>query len=345
MKEQKNIQNQLLAAVCSVFDAYSATLYLPCDHGNEYELVASFSLGDEGDFRKMLLPGIGLAGWILRNNQPLVVANFDQHNSNLGYYLDEVDVNIKAFMGCPVPAGGVICVDSKKQYSFSDKDNKILQMFADIARQQCGVGGNSALAGNIPEYFVNLGIIQGLRFQHKRWPIFLQNYLNTIARATKFEYCAFASIDSLGDSYNVEGESVPLLIKNNQNIGIPLSNGIVGWILRDESQPIFSEGFSDSVAPALFGKIDEFPAFKAVICMPVMVNKSVRGVLCLAHSNAQVMDEALRSFLHQCVDNLALFLENLYLKSRLHQLLPKAFVHNEGSVNYDHDGVAYKEGE
>ncbi len=345
MKEEKNIQNQLLAIVCSVFDAYSATLYLPCENGNEYELVASFSLGDKSDFRKILLPGLGLAGWILRNNQPLVVANFDQHNSNLGYYLDEVDAKIKAFMGCPIPAGGVLCVDSKRQYSFSDKDNKILQMFADIARQQCGLGGNAALAGNIPEYFVNLGVIQGLRFQHKRWPIFLQNFLSTMASATKFKYCAFASIDSMGDSYNVEGESTPLLLQGNQHITIPLSNGIVGWILRDESQPIFSEGFSESVAPSIFGKIEDFPTFRAVICMPVMVNKSVRGVLCLANPEPQVMDEALRSFVHQCVDNLALFLENLYLKSRLHQLLPKAFVHNEGSVNYDLENDAIREGE
>ncbi len=344
MKEQKNIQSQLLAIVCSVFDAYSATLYLPNENGNEFELAASFSLGDEEDFRKMLLPGLGLAGWILRNNQPLVVANFDQHNSNLGYYTDEIDVKIKAFMGCPIPAGGVLCVDSKRQYSFSDKDSKILQMFADVARQQNCLGEKD-LAGNIPEYFVNLGIIQGLRFKHKRWPVFLQNFLHTMAKASKFEYCAFASIDAMGDGYNVEGESVPLLLKDNRPITLPLSNGIVGWILRDESQAIFSEGFSDSVSPAIFGKIEDFPTFKAVICMPVVVNKSVRGVLCLAHSDAQVMDEALRSFVYQCVDNLALFLENLYLKSRLHQLLPQAFVHNEGSVNYNADGDILKEEE
>ncbi len=343
MKEQKNIQNQLLGIVCSVFDAYSATLYLPSETGEEYELVASFSLGSEDDFRNKLLPGIGLAGWILRNDQPLVVANFDQHNSHLGYYKEEVDVNIKAFMGCPIPAGGVLCVDSKRQYSFSDKDSKILQMFAEIARQQCSLNGNKALAGNIPEYFVNLGVIQGLRFQHKRWPIFLQNFLRTVAQASKFEYCAFASIDSAGDSYYIEGESVPVLVQKNQQVTLPLSSGIVGWILRDESQPVFFEGLGESAPPAIFGKIEDFPQFKAVICMPVMVNKSVRGVLCLAHSDAQEMDEALRSFVYQCVDHLALFLENLYLKSRLHNLLPKAFVHNNGSTNYEHENELYKE--
>ncbi len=345
MKEQNNIQSQLLAIVCSVFDAYSATLYLPCENGNEYELVASFSLGEKDDFRKILLPGLGLAGWILRNNQPLVVANFDQHHSNLGYYAEGVDVNIKAFMGCPIASGGVLCVDSKRQYSFSDKDSKILQMFADIARQQGGIKTQSSLTGNIPEYYVNLGIIQGLRFQHKRWTVFLQNFLNIMSKSTKFDYCAFASIDGSGENYIIEGETMPLLLKDNPNVTLPLSSGLVGWLLRDEGQAIFSEGFSESVAPPLFGKIPDFPQFRAVICMPIMVNKSVRGVLCLANSEAQEMDEALRSFVHQCLDHLGLFLENLYLKSRLHAMLPRAFVHSEGSASYDAHGDFCKEDE
>ncbi len=345
MKEQKNIQSQLLAIVCSVFDAYSATLYLPTENGTEYELVASFSLGDEDDFRKMLLPGLGLAGWILRNNQPLVVANFDQHHSNLGYYAEGVDVNIKAFMGCPVSAGGVLCVDSKRQYSFSDKDSKILQMFADVARQQGGIGTQAVLTGNIPEYFVNLGIIQGLRFQHKRWTVFLQNFLNIMASSTKFDYCAFASIDGSGENYIIEGETMPLLLKDNPNLVLPLSSGLVGWLLRDEGQAIFSEGFSESVAPPLFGKFPDFPQFRAVICLPIMVNKSARGVLCLAHPEAKEMDETLRSFVHQCLDHLGLFLENLYLKSRLHAMLPRAFVHSDGGMSYDADNDFCKEEE
>ncbi len=343
MKKENSIQNQLLAVVCSVFDAYSATLYLPSDTGNEFELVASFSLGAQEDFRQVLLPGLGLAGWILRNNQPLVVANFDQHHSNLGYYAEGVDVSIKAFMGCPVPAGGVLCVDSKRQYSFSDKDNKILQMFADIARRQSGVGGSTDLTGNIPEYFVNLGVVQGLRFQHKRWSVFLQNFLNIVVKTTKFDYCAFASIDHSGENYILEGESTPILLKEHANITLPLSSGIVGWLLRDEGQAIFFEGFNESGPPSFFGNFPDFPAFRAVICMPIVVDKSVRGVLCLGRYDAHVMDEALRSFVHQSLDHLALFLENLYLKSRLHALLPKAVVHSDSS--YDSNGDIYREEE
>lgn len=328
---------QILAIVCSVFDAYSATLFLPDESGERCTLAASFSLGDRIAQKAVVQPGKGLAGWIFRNKQPLLVPNYDQRQSNLGYYTGGEEASIKAFMGCPVPTGGVLCVDSKRQYSFSDKDHKILQLFAElIARQQTDVGAES-LAGDIPQYFAQLGVIQSLRFHHKRWPVFLQNFLRAVADATAYDYCAFASVDPSGESYTVEGESVQLLLDGQNQLSLPISSGIAGWVFRDERQPVFSEGTSGGTTATLFGKLPDMPAFQAVICVPVIINKSARGVLCIAHSDPREMDEALRSFVHQCVDHLALFLENLYLKNRLRQMLPKARVHSQGPLAYDPD--------
>lgn len=335
----KNNQShtQLLAIVCSVFDAYSATLFLPKENGEECELTASFSLGDKIAKNALIFPGKGLTGWILRNKQPLVVPNFDQRQSNLGYYTGGEEATIKAFMGSPIPTGGMICVDSKRQYSFSDKDNKILQMFAELVSRQEISGSTDSFAGEIPQYFAQLGIIQSLRFRYKRWPVFLQNFLRTVSDATNYDYCAFASVDPSGESYTIEGESVRLLLDGRDGLTLPISNGIAGWVFRDERQPVFSEGISGSTSASLFGKIPEMPPFQAVICVPVIINKSARGVLCLAHSDPREMDEALRSFVHQCVDHLALFLENLYLKNRLRSMLPKAHVHSQGPMAYDPD--------
>ena len=88
---------------------------------------------------------------------------------------------------------------------------------------------------------------------------------------------------------------------------------------------------------AVFGKLPDMPDFQAAMCMPVMVNKSTRGVLCLAHTSPRQIDESMRSFVRQAVDHLALFLENLYLKTRLRTMLPKARVHSDGPQAYDPD--------
>ncbi len=338
---------RLLAIICSVFDAYSATLYLPSSQGREgkekkeggtYSLVASFSLGDTRVFHRTITEGQSLAGWILRDKKPLVVANYEQHRSNLGYYTEHGEAHIKAFMGCPVPSGGVLCVDSKRQYSFSDKDSKILQLFADLVSRE-GMDGQDSVQGNIASYFAQLGIIQSLRMQHKRWPVFLKNFLHTVAGATQYDYCAFASIDANETSYFIEGESSPLLPHGYERTHLPLNCGIAGWVFRDGRQPVFHDGISSSTHAFLpFGKIDSLPTFQSGICLPVMVNKSARGVLCLAHTHPREIDETLRSFVHQCVDHLSLFLENLYLQSRLNKLIPKT---GKRESAHAHDSRAY----
>ena len=330
------LEKHILSIVCSVFDAYSVVLFLPGEEGEAHRLAAEFSLGDKILPEVSILPGKGLVGWIIRNRQPLLVPNFEQRQSNLGYYADGEESNIKAFMGCPVPMGGALCVDSKRQYSFSDKDHKILQMFAELISRQQGATGRQELAGDIPRYFAELGVIQDLRFRYKRWPLFLQNYLRIMVEATGFDYCAFASVDEPGETYCVEAESARLLLTGEDPLILPMGSGITGWVFRND-QPVVAEGTEGAPAAVLFGKLPDMPDFQATVCMPVMVNKSTRGVLCLAHTEPWQIDESMRSFIRQGVDHLALFLENLYLKMRLRTMLPKARVHSDGPQAYDPD--------
>ncbi len=343
MKETSPLHTQILAIICSVFDAYSATLYLPVEGSIACNLAATFSLGDGEAYMDSIGLSSGLAGEILRDKKPVVMTNFDKNAHNLGYYKNEEESCVKAFMACPVPSGGLICVDSKKLYSFSDKDSKILQLFADLvsAREESKEETPTEPA-SIAEYFACLSIVRSLRFQFKAWPTFLQNYLSTVAHALRFDYCAFASLDPSEEYYVLEGETKPFLLKNHQQLAFPVQSGMVGWVFRDEQQAIFSEGLTGNTTISLFGKIPEMPHYQALICVPVMVNKSARGVLCLAHGEGREMDETLRSFVYQCVDYLGLFLENLYLRSRLHQCLPKAELHDHPS-GYDSDASTHGE--
>ncbi len=333
MKEITYMHTQILAIICSVFDAYSASLYLPHEEEGQYALAATFSLGDSDDYCEAVGPDASLLGEIIRTNKPIVMMNYDKNQQRLGYYKDEEENGVKAFMGCSVPSGGVLCVDSKKLYSFSDKDSKILQLFADlVGKKDSSDDAERALPqdpATVAEYFACLGIVRSLRFQYKAWSTFLQNFLRTVAHAVRFEYCAFASLDPSEECYVLEGENRQVLLQGRQQLVFPIQTGMVGWVFRDEHQSIFSEGFNNNTHISLFGKMPGMPAYRALICIPVVVNKTARGVLCLAHSEGREMDESLRSFLNQSVDYLSLFLENLYLRSRLHQLLPQAQVHDQ----------------
>ena len=111
------VESHILCIVCSVFDAYSAVLFLPAEDGDGFRLAASFSLGDEIITDENFRPEKGLVGWLLRSHEPLRLTSFDREKSSVGYYRREEEVGIKAFMAFPIATGGVLCVDSKREYS------------------------------------------------------------------------------------------------------------------------------------------------------------------------------------------------------------------------------------
>lgn len=328
---KSTFEQQVLSIVCSVFDAYSAVLFLPDETGESYPLAASFSLGDNIPQDIVIGPGKGLVGWLIHTREGMLVEGIDLHQSKLGYY--NKDEKIKAFMGMPVPGGGALCVDSKRQYSFSEKDQKILQLFAELIAKS-REKETDEVADDASRYFAELGIIQELRYRFRRWPEFLRNFLRVVARAMRFDYCAFATLQENGETYCLEEESAPLLLAHGQTVCMPLGSGITGWVFRNE-QPVFVE--ASTSATALFGKVPDIPDFPAAICMPVMVNKVCRGVLCVANTEPRQIDDAMRSFVSQVVDHLSMFLENLYLKNRLRRFLPRARLQYEGGHAYDPD--------
>lgn len=326
------LDKHVLDIVCSIFDAHSAVLFLPEGDGDAHTIAAWFSLGDNIRERAVIRPGEGLVGWIILERTRLVICPFDQNEGALGYYRAGEAEGIKAFMGVPLPTGGALIVDSKRQYSFSDKDSKILQMFAELISMQQTLSAHS-LSSDISRYFTDLAMIQNLRFRYKHWPVFLQNFLDIIVRSTDFDYCAFASLEGAGQSFLIEGESTPLLLADGQPARMPLGAGIAGLVFMNGSE--FVTDARSQQPAAIFGKIEDFPNFRSAICMPVEVNKSTCGVLALASSSVIEIDECMRSFVRQAVDHLGLFLENLYLKNRLKKVLPRVNVKREAHPAFD----------
>ena len=328
------VESHILCIVCSVFDAYSAVLFLPAEDGDGFRRAAPFSLGDEiitdEDFRT----DKGLVGWLLRSHEPLRLTSFDREKNSLGYYRREDEVGIKAFMAFPIATGGVLCVDSKREYSFSEKDQKMLHLFADLISGMQKEKSASLITGNIPRYFVEFNVLRDLRNKYKRWPQYILNFVRTLADASGFDYCAFASTDGSGETYRVECETRRILMDSGQPIVLPMGCGLTGWVFRNE-QPVFAGTIETSPSTMLFGKQVEMPDFQAAVCLPVTISRSTRAVICLAHMEPLEIDEVMRSFLLQCVDHLAMHLENLYLQTRLNHLLPQAHLHRNGAPTFE----------
>ncbi|MBQ7585472.1 MAG: GAF domain-containing protein, partial [Desulfovibrionaceae bacterium] len=219
------------------------------------------------------------------------------------------------------------CIDSKRQYAFSEKDNKILQLFAELIVKLRVDQGKEDFFTDIPRYFADLSVLQDLPYRFKRWSEFSAHFLETLVSATGFEYGAFASVEEPDKSYVIETETTPIMLQDGQPVSFPMNNGVVGWVFKNE-QPLISEGMGDTPTPVIFGRVPEMNDFKAIICLPIVVEKGTRAVLCLAHRNPRHIDESMRSFVRLAVGQITAFLENLFLRTKVNSLLPKVDVHH-----------------
>ena len=306
---------QLLALIGSVFEAYSAVLVLPSGRTGVYRIAAHFSLGEKIDAESAIDPGKGLIGWVLRNEKPMLVNNVDQYQNHLGYYIDDDDAFIKAFMACPLGNGrGVLCLDSKRQYSFAEKDQKILHLFARLILDFDDRLSAGSASRELAAYYNALQIIYSLRKRFSRWSAFLQHFLQLLSETSGFPYCFFAARDESGQKYFLEGENVNVMMPKDRVLSFPMGAGLVGWMFRNGS-PVFESDASRLTH--LFGSDVATPVVHSIVCIPLVVHHITRGVLCLTHDSPVVITDELKNFLQMSAEHLALFLERLYFKNKL----------------------------
>ncbi len=121
----------LITLVSNVTEAYSACLFLENKRRKTYQLATYHSLSPYILADASVDVGQGFMGWVLENNEPLSVNQFDKDTLVLGYYSRNED--IKSFMATPLPSSinkGALAIDSKKSWCFTSRDQKILAGFA-----------------------------------------------------------------------------------------------------------------------------------------------------------------------------------------------------------------------
>jgi len=311
-----NCLERILGIVSSVFDAYSVALILR-DTQDEYVIANHFSLGDHIAADSRIRPGTGLVGWILRNQKPLLINNFDREVSCLGYYHPAGESKIKAFMGCPLSAKeGVLCLDSKKTYSFSDKDQKVLHQFV-LLVETLRTGLCQIDASRRKEtLFECIRLVLGLRSNFPRWNAYISELLTILTQYTGFPCSFIATRDETGSGFFLEKQAnLELKSKIDPGHKFNIHSGLVGWVFKNGTSVFSCEKKGVTNMP-LFGKEVNTPEFASLACLPLVVHKKTRGVLVLAGHEEINCDRDLKSFLLMVADYLALFLENLYLKSR-----------------------------
>lgn len=309
-----------LGVICSVFDAYSVVVFLPDPDSETCHLAAKFSLGDHILNHFELTPGKGLAGWILKNRQPLRINNFDRNRSRLGYYDGKQEDKIRAFMGCPLPDGGVLCVDNIRSQAFSEKDQKLLHLFTGmIEDMRCRNEENEAWRCQEQLYDRLHGLME-LHHKEPRWEPFIRRFGDMLAECAGFPKIFLAVRAPDGEQYFLEYIREPL-VRDDRETLYPLAAGLVGWVFRQGQSLCYPEKTGGEGAPLspLFGKGKTVSTLRSVLLEPILFGKKTRAVLGLASEDAPRITRELKMFVRMAAEHLAILFENLYLRSKVQE--------------------------
>lgn len=164
--------------------------------------------------------GRGLIGWVAKEKKRLHVTCFDRDTRTLGIYSRDVD--IKALLAVPFPNGeGVLMVDSKNRYAFSEKKQRILEGCTTLAFDLWSLWKNHqnldfyrhwsywhlGLSGDIRHLLSGLGELLGMKVGFVGFQV------------NEASFVIEASIGVPKDS-----------VLKGQVFGI--DKGLIGWILR-----------------------------------------------------------------------------------------------------------------
>jgi GGDEF domain-containing protein len=114
--------------IFNVYEAFTVALFVTeDDHLSCFSAVSFAKSFDKS--RRVPVDGT-LPGWAAKHREPLIIGNFDKDEETLGYYGKEEE--IKSFMAYPLDIPGVIVVDSKKKWVFTEKEKKVLAHFVSV---------------------------------------------------------------------------------------------------------------------------------------------------------------------------------------------------------------------
>ena len=132
MKIKKKLRH-LIELMSNVMEAFSAVIFID-DGAGILRLYDYHSFSKEIDKDCQIKEGEGLVGWVKRENKNVLAKHYERSTTTLKFY--KKDEQIKSLLAVPLPDSlGVLYVDSKKSYLFTEKKEKIFKQISHLVYQ------------------------------------------------------------------------------------------------------------------------------------------------------------------------------------------------------------------
>ena len=317
-KVDKEIQS-LIDLLCNTTESYSAVLFLAPDKDADLVMYAYQSLSRNINPAATIGPGEGLVGWVHKNGKAVNVDKFDQDTRRLFFYLQDED--IKSFMAVPLPrVNGVLAVDSKNRYVFTEKSQKILHQF----------GQNMEMA---------LVRLQEVKRAERREEVFV--FLSKLERALwstdksgqgpgqALEFIrGFSGADAVFLTALLPGNKTRYFISASDSArslslrteDLAVDQGLAGWVMQNKKHLIPDRPRGDKVRSFIFYPEEPLTDYEGFAGFPVFGGGRLRGCLVLASRQILALDPATISGLEMAASRLGSSLETELLLERIHEI-------------------------
>lgn len=260
--------DDITGLLSNCLDAYTAAVFIWDDRNKLLTLRAFHSLSKHVISQvQFSLEDGGLVGWVAKNNQPLTVDHFDRDTRILPYYGS--DENIKSFLAIPLDdPRGVICVDSKRQYVFTNKDQKLLSGFATVVGNALGSERESMHHLRQRQLLTLWRRADALPADTDDPAPYLSRLLDTACPYLQADAGLVAVPIKDGESLQpvAASGSLPATVLRN---AYPVDQGIMGWIYQNRKSLTIPRFRSRTRMPFLFGPKDGVGIIGGLLGMPL----------------------------------------------------------------------------
>jgi len=308
-----NIQ-KIVEIISNLTDAFTAAIFFYDKDQQKIDLVAHHTLSKLFiTVNQMPVNESGLLGWVLKNQQPVNMHQLQNNLRSIPYYREAE--NIKAFIAVPLPDNkGIITVDTKKQYSFSDKIQKILFQFAEIVNKLASDNlfyAQRKYYQHIDLIFANPDKLPGSRH---RLEVYFARLLNELCSATDTDRALIAMlVDDMFEIMVHVGNIPQNTIRNN----FDPAKGLAGLLLKNLRPIRIMNIKSPGQKQFIFNNDDGLTDFKSFIGVPIIVDNIAHGIICLLGSKEANWDNELYDALNPVISQLSLAVENYKLRDKL----------------------------
>ncbi len=280
----------IVRVISNTIDAFTTALFLVDRRKRSLRLATYCTLSQN------IIPGSvigfdeGLIGWIAKNKKPVNISRFHTDATTLRFYSKDED--IKSFIAVPVGEFGVLSVDSKKRYDFTDKEQKILM---DFAQMVVNVLSRSRRLRD-EDQSVSISLFHRLLeilLQEDKGSSPISRLLQDGSRQLEARLSAFALEDATETRYEVV-TAVGFHPENLPGSTFPLHNGLVGWVFKNGVPLILPSIRPDATKSYLFSMKEKLGKLESLLAIPLKTVKTeehVFGVLVFCGAPAHHLRE------------------------------------------------------